>query len=802
VRLLDRPDPSGFRARGGPRHVFSAHTQEIAAMDSVHFTRRVRRARNLRKRWTFSPMRPEVLEGRTLLSLTLLKDINPAPLFPTEITGAGGDVYFVTKAADGGSDLDVQTAAGVRLLKAFPDLNDGDSFPGVSDLTAVGSRLFFSVDVGLGQLWVTNGTSAGTRMVKALSAVMDTTVVGSEVYFVANVLHGKDLSLQVFKSNGTAEGTVPIAMPAGSAKLGNFPGTLVSYGGAIYFDYGNELMKTTGGAAKVVSTFAQPRSNPKVTGFVNNLTVAGGLLYFTFPDAAAQGVDLYASDGTTRGTTALKDFIGSSPYDESGGEFLLSSFTAVGSKLFFGADPAAQGPSLWVSDGTPAGTTFVKALGTPTDTGAGGPGPVGPPIATPTVAGTRLFFTTGSSGPLAAGNELWVSDGTAAGTTTLADINPGNAPLYFGATAPFAAINGALFFANDDPAHGMELWRSDGTAAGTGLFLDINPGTASSFPGNFAVVNNTLYFSATTAVGSSALWSSNGTVTGTNAVASYNSQPQGDALFENIPDAFAVIGNTMVFAADDGTGTELWKTDGTAAGTTIVKALPAVQFATAPNDFTTAGDKAFFVTGGVNSITGVAVTAETLWVTDGTTAGTTEVTTFDGTLTNPMAFDGKLAFIESEDDSSSDPLATALDDTESSLWVSDGTASGTKQLASFLCPSEVLTTDTTTMVILDGKLYFSAAPLVSANDIETDNLWVSDGTTAGTMPIAGIPPSADASTLAVENGKLYFSIENSSFYPHDQLWVTDATAAGTKMILNLGSNFPTINQMVVAGPNL
>ena len=122
----------------------------------------------------------------------------------------------------------------------------------------------------------------------------------------------------MFKSNGTAEGTVPIAMPAGSAKLGNFPGTLVSFGGALYFDYGNELMKTTGGNAKVVSTLAQPRSNPKLTGNVNNLTAAGDLLYFTFPDAAAQGEDLYASNGTARGTTVLKDFIGASPYSKGG----------------------------------------------------------------------------------------------------------------------------------------------------------------------------------------------------------------------------------------------------------------------------------------------------------------------------------------------------------------------------------------------------------------------------------------------------------------------------------------------------
>jgi ELWxxDGT repeat protein len=105
------------------------------------------------------------------------------------------------------------------------------------------------------------------------------------------------------------------------------------------------------------------------------------------------------------------------------------------------------------------------------------------------------------------------------------------------------------------------------------------------------------------------------------------------------------------------------------------------------------------------------------------------------------------------------------------------------------------------MVVLDGKLYFSAPPPANANEIEADTLWVSDGTTAGTMPIAGVPPGANVSTLAVEDGKLYFSVQNSIYNP-DQLWVTNGTAAGTRMVVNLGANFPTITQLVVAGPNL
>ncbi len=221
-------------------------------------------------------------------------------------------------------------------------------------------------------------------------------------------------------------------------------------------------------------------------------------------------------------------------------------------------------------------------------------------------------------------------------------------------------------------------------------------------------------------------------------VASFASQPQGDALFNNIPDAFAVLGNTMVFAADDGTNaTELWKTDGTAAGTTMIKVLAPDSLTNPPSDFTTVGGKVFFVTQGAT---------ETLWVTDGTTAGTTEVETFDGTLADLMAFDGKLAFIESSPDG-----------TESSLWVSDGTASGTTEVTSFPLPNASYGGNTPTMVALDGKLYISAPPLPSPSNTVLDTLWVSDGTAAGTMPIPGLPETESVDTLAVFQGKVYFS---------------------------------------------
>jgi ELWxxDGT repeat protein len=741
-------------------------------MDWFHSARRS--CRTLRRRRTCSPMLAEVLEERTLLSLTLIKDINPAPLFPAEITGAGANVYFVTEAADGGSDLDVKTATGTALLKEFAGADSS-----ISHLTPDGSKLFFYAELDQGeQLWVTSGTSAGTKLIKKTDPsgrLGDPTVAGNELYFAFDASRASK-NTPLFKSNGTAAGTVPVAMPAGPFKSGHYPDNLVNDGGVLYFDIGDELMKSEGATTKVVSTFARS---------VNNLTDAGGVLYFTTPDAANQGVDLYASNGTARGTTLLKDFNNGSLINPNLAYYSpVSNFTAVGTKLFFAADDTADGPSLWVSDGTQAGTAFLKALGEPLTNEPADAGSAGPPILASAVDGSRLFFTTEPSAP-GGGTELWVSDGTAAGTTQLALVDPGNTGPYSSSNGQFAALYGKLFFANDDPAHGVELWQSDGTAAGTGLFLDLNPGAAGSFPGNMAVINNTLYFSATTAAGSSALWSSNGTATGTNAVATFESQPDGDAIFNNTRDAFAVLGGTMVFPADDGTNqTELWKTDGTASGTTMIKVLAEgpLGYAYGPSDFTTVGGTAFFVTHG---------TTESLWVTDGTTAGTTKLATFDGTFLDLTAFGEKLAFIES-----------TPDDTNYSLWVSDGTASGTTQVTSFLNLGQNYSPEAPTMAALDGKLYISAPPLPGPDVTGFDTLWESDGTADGTTPIAGVPVSSNVDSLVVFEGKLYFSVD----FPRTQLWVTDGTADGTRRVANVGPDTglasTDVGGFLVAGPNL
>ncbi|MFO7144159.1 hypothetical protein B9T16_22595 [Arthrospira sp. PCC 8006] len=117
-----------------------------------------------------------------------------------------------------------------------------------------------------------------------------------------------------------------------------------------------------------------------------------------------------------------------------------------------------------------------------------------------TVFNDTLYFTANDG---TNGYELWKSDGTQAGTVLLKDINPGT-----GNSSPsnFTVFNDTLYFQANDGTNGTELWKSDGTEAGTVLVKDINPGTRNSFPSNFTVVNDTLYFSAYDDTKGTELW--------------------------------------------------------------------------------------------------------------------------------------------------------------------------------------------------------------------------------------------------------------------------------------------------------
>src|SRR5262249_32024733 len=143
------------------------------------------------------------------------------------------------------------------------------------------------------------------------------------------------------------------------------------------------------------------------------------------------------------------------------------------------------------------------------------------------------------------GSELWKSDGTAAGTTLVKDISAGRSSSYL---SRLTNVNGTAFFVANDGTTGSELWKSDGTAAGTTPVKDLNPGNAGYVYGDLTDVNGTLFFTDRDATGKPRLWQSDGTAAGTLPVANLTSFSKTN------------FNGTLFFTADDGVhGSELWR---------------------------------------------------------------------------------------------------------------------------------------------------------------------------------------------------------------------------------------------------
>src|SRR5262249_48897227 len=162
------------------------------------------------------------------------------------------------------------------------------------------------------------------------------------------------------------------------------------------------------------------------------------------------------------------------------------------------------GDELWKSDGTEQGTVLVKDIY---------PGRESSDPTYLTNVNSTLFFTAFEPNT---GYELWKSDGTEAGTVLVKDIYPGftyndyTGEFYVNSSYPqdLTNVNGTLFFTADDGVYGDELWKSDGTEAGTVLVKDINPGSVGSNPNDLTDVNGTLFFTAVDGVNGGQVWKS------------------------------------------------------------------------------------------------------------------------------------------------------------------------------------------------------------------------------------------------------------------------------------------------------
>ena len=225
-----------------------------------------------------------------------------------------------------------------------------------------------------------------------------------------------------------------------------------------------------------------------------------------------------------------------------------------------------------------------------------------------TAVGSTLFFQASDG---TNGYELWKSDGSAAGTVMVKDINSGS-----GSSSPayLTAVGSTLYFQAADAATGIELWKSDGAAETTLMVKDINLGATSSTPSYLAAVGSTLYFQAADATTGSELWKSDGSASGTVIVKDINLGASSSS-----PSYLAAIGSAIYFQAGDGlVGSELWKSDGSAEGTVIVKDINLGSGSSSPAYLTTIGSTLYFQAAD-------AATGSELWKSDGSASGTVMV---------------------------------------------------------------------------------------------------------------------------------------------------------------------------------
>ena len=188
----------------------------------------------------------------------------------------------------------------------------------------------------------------------------------------------------------------------------------------------------------------------------------------------------------------------------------------------------------------------------------------------------------------------------------------------------FVEMNGYLYFVATEPSVGTELWRTDGTAGHTELVKDIKSGSGSSNPSNLIVYHNALYFQADDGIAGTELWKTDGTENGTEMVMDIYAGSGGyGGLNSSSPQNFVIFKDSLFFQAKDGNGAELWKSDGTDSGTFMVKNIytgNAAGYGGGPNssypqNLIVVNNILFFVAASNNL-------GYELWKSDGTGAGT------------------------------------------------------------------------------------------------------------------------------------------------------------------------------------
>jgi len=684
------------------------------------------------------------------------------------------------------------------------------SYPG--NFVKAGDKIFFVADTPqYGQeLWVTDGTEDGTHIVKDIAeGTEDTnifylTAFGDKVIFKVGINFSNE---EPWVSDGTPEGTFMLK-DINEGPSNSNPSDFTVYDGKVYFiaksqNEGSEVWSTDGTTAgtKILTNYHSENDYKSIY----SLKVADERLWFV--NETNDGYELIKSDGTTAGTEAVDEDVSYSvlttfkdrlyyfsgaylKYATRDSETQVRTVTPKKYDLTPGENMMYLVPvdnrtqyTLLVTDGEVGGTMEEVLDGKSENCNS---------VSFRTTIGDTLFFSTDIDS--AEGNELFKADGST--FSLVKDIYPGETSSNPSKLIP---IGNKLYFTATTDTEGRELWVSDGTEAGTHIVKDINPGTDGSGIGIYSItaIDNKLYFNARSADGDNELWTSDGTEDGTELYVNANKEPKSgltpesniyrvgdkfvfmkgnevwvsDGTAEGTADtgeaSYAIslnadMGDYKVFILQNGDSSKIMKTDGTLAGTSIIE-----DFAFISGYLSVTGGKLFFVGSKASGET------EKLYVSDGTADSAEPFLDADN---EEMENISVLAGIDE----------MALFTTRSTdgttytykLYVTDGTSAGTKAISE-------TTTEESEDNFYDGFLFSDDGIGYYANYSAENGfeLWSTDGTAAGTVLVKHITDASGEdvyfSSITNVDNTVYYVVRNGE---SQSLWKTEGTPESTELI--------------------
>jgi ELWxxDGT repeat protein len=406
------------------------------------------------------------------------------------------------------------------------------------------------------ELWASDGTATGTQLIANINPAGSSTpdqffVFNNTLYFTANDgSHGREL----WKSNGTIGNAILVAdINAGAAD-----GICED---ACFFQNDYDVFfpaKSAAGSGlwKIDLTAPVPTLVRNITGtislrFGNRATLGSKTVFDVRTGNCITGnTQLWATDGTGTGTQMLRDFgMGS-------GSVPLLQLTPFNGLLFFDGF-GSNGVGLWTTDGTATNTRLFMTNG-----------PSSPFLLSSALINGKMYF---SGSTTANGRELWITDGTLAGTGLFKDINSGvgdASPKFLfniGASVNWKSTGlidynfqkaystpflGKWYFTADDGIHGQELWSTDGTATGTQMVKDVNPGAGAGVTiGRKAYYTATgIYYVGNNGISGEEPFFTDGTADGTRMVADINPNPGAGSD----PEYLFFFDNQIYLDADNG----------------------------------------------------------------------------------------------------------------------------------------------------------------------------------------------------------------------------------------------------------